>query len=485
MDSDINKILSASNPSQDLYVKDGKLEVRNFLSRTVRKFKPNDKDNQILKEKIDSITKHLSLEKIDRKNIGKLIGKIKQLDESQYDKDLFNQARQGLHNQLKDDNTPSEYKINELRDIKNGFSKLLKTENLGKDALVNGYNDLAAYAKKNDLTDLSNQYSQRAKDIAKLETPSKDQLKKFVLDDTLEAKANVRIAKMQHLYDIGVRGSSEKGVTGTVLVQDIKGKVLGVFKPDNKFAPTTTKVSNQFKSFLGQLSLLSKKYLAQPKAETVSFKLDQIFGIHSVPSSKITKLGGAEGAFQLSLFTARKTYAAYNAASEKGNIKEAKEAKEVLNKDSYSEKELEHFQRFAIQDFLTGNLDAHDENWYVETNKGGEITGIVGIDKANSFPETLPDEASLKTRNMYLWKEYSIANQPFTEGIKELVSGMKETDLEKLFEDNKDFFSIDMTFLTRMRFRALKEIVKSEDTNPATLGGLTSEEAYANYFSRQ
>lgn len=83
-------------------------------------------------------------------------------------------------------------------------------------------------------------------------------------------------------------------------------------------------------------------------------------------------------------------------------------------KVTFSDEELFLFQKFALFDYLIGNLDRHEENWMLIMQEG-RLTAIKAIDNENAFPKKHPPEGSIAARNMYKWKSLKIAQQPFTE----------------------------------------------------------------------
>jgi hypothetical protein len=338
-----------------------------------------------------------------------------------------------------------------------------------------------------DLEALKKSYLRKKEALSKLNNPTKEQLLDIVKSDVLETKTLSKIAKMNLLFHLGVHGSSNKGATGTVLIKDLKGRILGVFKPDSVYAPMATKIHNAFKKIGGQLSLLSNKKLAQPTAEYVAYRLDRFFNLKSVPSSKITDLGSSKGVFQLAASTAKKTRDLEVEPSPKigKRLKEAKDVTTILNKNSFTSPELELFQRFAIHDFLIGNLDAHAENWFIDL-KGDEITGIIGIDKANSWLKKNPRSGDFRSHNQYKWGEFNIANQPFTDSMRTLMRTITDDQLIAFINEmNLDcprFFDKKIRSLALQRAQAIRIIANKANSTPADLGKITSDRDFQKVF---
>lgn len=304
---------------------------------------------------------------------------------------------------------------------------------------------------------------------------SLEQLKHMVQYDLMEVQLLSKIARMNFLSKIGIMGSSDKGATGTILVKDLSQRVLGVFKPDGVYASVTIKIKEMFKKRFGQLSLLSQSKYARPKAEYVSYRIDRFFAIGSVPASRLVIFNGAQGVFQLAASVAQKTRQAKKESSSDigSRLKEAKDVQRLLNKDRFKESELELFQRFAIHDFLIGNLDAHEENWFIDSNDKGEMTAIIGIDKANSWIEKNPNPGDSRTRNQYKWKGMTIAQQPFTSSMRNLMRSFTEEKMEQFFKEIEaefpDFFNEKIKTLALERAARLVTMGGESDSTPASL----------------
>ena len=82
--------------------------------------------------------------------------------------------------------------------------------------------------------------------------------------------------------------------------------------------------------------------------------------------------------------------------------------------------ELKNFQLLAVFDFLIGNLDRHDDNFFVKKTDNGEddYSKLKLIDHGNAFPFSSPNPITGNGRNMYKWARFSVAKVPFTEEIK-------------------------------------------------------------------
>lgn len=384
----------------------------------------------------------------------------------------------------------NQFHIKEKKAIKSEFVNLLKKTKDMDDPNEIRKEMLATYQKltKDPFNADKSKLNEKHIKLGAIIDPKKEQLIDIIKYDVLEAKTEAKIARMNFLFKIGVSGSSEKGVTGTVLVKDLRGRVLGVFKPDAIYAPLATRIGNYVRKIFGQLSLLSGVAHAQPQAEYAAYLVDRFFGINSVPSSKLAELGGAKGVFQLAAGTAKKTRdgEAEGSVTIGKRIKEAKDVQNILNKDKYENSELEIFQKFAIHDFLIGNLDAHEENWFVDTIND-KITGIIGIDKANSWPVKNPDTDDRRSKNQYKWKEMGIAQKPFTDSMKEFMKTINDDKLNEFFtqmeNETPGFFNDDMKDLALQRASAIRIMAINNNSTPADLGKIISNKQFDKLFT--
>lgn len=308
-------------------------------------------------------------------------------------------------------------------------------------------------------------------------------------NDLLEAKTDKKIIKAKILHAMGEIGKSEKGTTGTALVFDYRKdgskRLLGVFKPDAKHAPLTVRIHNLTKRLRGQLSLLSNNYYARPQAEKIAYEASQFFELGSLPPSQLVEIGNQNGVFQLAVQTVIKTQEGEKQSTKDIELKEAKELMTPANnilmdpKRKFTPSEIEAFQRFALTDFLIGNLDAHEENWFVKFDQTKRITHILGIDKANSFPQKNPRRSERRGRNQYKWKNVPIAQAPFSKEMREIMKSFSDDKLDQFINriNNKypDFFDPKIENLMRARVKAIREIADIKGSSPAYLAEMVSD----------
>ncbi|MFT4553961.1 MAG: hypothetical protein ACI9S8_002606 [Chlamydiales bacterium] len=100
------------------------------------------------------------------------------------------------------------------------------------------------------------------------------------------------------------------------------------------------------------------------------------------------------------------------------------------------------FDRMAILDFLTGNMDRHAENWLIiqdDASDKNKVTDLVAVDGGKSMSSTHSDNW-LEWHNQYSWKLMKkYANRTFSgEGVKiiDRVHGNKDS----LVQDIRAFY---------------------------------------------
>lgn len=290
-----------------------------------------------------------------------------------------------------------------------------------------------------------------------------------------------RVERARLAIALGVGAKANKGATGTLLLYSLKGKLIGVHKPTHRHTPLKTRLFDKIKTLspLGQLHHLSPRDDAQSKAEVAAYLTDQFFGFDLLPSSTMVELGGRAGAFQSAINLKSR---ATDPKSEAYH--EAREHLDELSKrESFDEGELSLFQRFAIEDYLIGNLDCHSENWVVQVIEG-KITDLRALDKANSFPMKNPEKAE-RIKNQYAWKSAKIAEAPYTNKVRTFITEkLKEDEIENyikhLNEKLPNFLDEGsrgkMATLLRQRAAVLRKAATEKDFSPAKLAELKTTE---------
>lgn len=286
-------------------------------------------------------------------------------------------------------------------------------------------------------------------------------------DETARLARRVERAKLASR--LGVAPEVNKGATGTAILRSTKGTRIGVFKPTNPYTPVVARCKNLVKKTCGgQLYFLSHKTKAQAEAEVAAYHLDRHFGFGLSPESRMETIAGKEGAFQI-----------FIKSKDENKFKEAAESIESLeSKKEYTKEELNLFQMMAVFDFLIGNLDRHDENWFVKVIEG-DIKELKTIDNANSFLRKNPKSAD-KVRNQYKWRRLNIAAKPFTEETKKFIrEKLSDTNLQAFVEAIKqtlpEFMDDEMEGNLYVRIAVLRKAAEEQSFIPYHLGLLITD----------
>lgn len=321
-------------------------------------------------------------------------------------------------------------------------------------------------------TELSDLRALRKKEKAELELNPKGQSKKG--DESLRLKK--RIAKAKLAIKLGAGIKQNGGTTGSVRIYTINGKPIGIFKISIEHLGWTVRLKHFIQQhFCGQLSHLSTRSAAQSKTEVLATKLDRKCGFNLAPNSAFVEINGKQGAFLEFL-------------------KDYREAKEILlkfnQKDTYFQDEIDIFQKMVVYDFLIGNLDRHEENWFVRYQGDGDqepitITEIRCIDNANSFIKTNPGLVTKRLTNQYKWKKEKIAQNPFSDATKAFIR--ENLTLEKIDSfisevqadtQLKDLLEPEVIGNLKKRLNILQHLAQAScEFTPAQLGVLITDDA--------
>lgn len=234
-----------------------------------------------------------------------------------------------------------------------------------------------------------------------------------------------------------------KGSYGSVILRNPTGKKFGVYKAVNAHFSFLKRIGKVAAYVLGirdqegYLPMPKSRHIAAMISERASYLLDKTIGTHSNPQTEIIRFNGIRGSFQHFLH----------------GYKEAEEV-ELPSLEDAQDSDLNKFQRFAILDFLQGNLDRKLDNWMVViTDDGKHFKDIKTIDNANCFPRGhLPDSTvlfgiplsyddkgcfarvDLAQSKQYLWKELKLANAPLTEESKALIRSLTEEKIQEMIQ---------------------------------------------------
>ena len=266
--------------------------------------------------------------------------------------------------------------------------------------------------------------------------------------------------------DVGKAGGA---TGGTYYVSSLRKQRIGVFK-SSESQSFLVKIKQYVKSFFGQRSYLNMEPMAEAQAEVATHELDKMLNPRNklTVQSKVVEFNGVKGCFQ--------SYAK-DVASE-----EAKKA--WLKKENYSPKEKEIFQRFAVMDYAIGNLDRHQENWFVKLDKHGNLERITAIDNANTFPKRAHSSKSFFSppANQYAWGEEDIASYKMEESvIRWIQSSFCETNRKKMVSnlenhpDLTDFLTPEMKTQFLNRMKVLYELSLKPGFFPSLLMHLCSD----------
>lgn len=270
---------------------------------------------------------------------------------------------------------------------------------------------------------------------------------------------------------------ANKGANGTLIIRAVNGKPVGIFKQDLRHVSLLIKIKNLFKRvFFGQLYYLKDDPLVLAKGEVASSKADRHFEFNLAPPAEMQTLNGREGAFQVYV----------NDYVEAGSM-----LKDLTGRAQFSDQEYELFQKMAIEDFLTGQLDRHEENWFIKKGPCQSMQ-IKIIDNANSFLKKNPPNSWAKTilKNQYKWHSLAIAKHAFLHKTKKFIfSHLQDADIDayiqKLKIDSRlaDFLDTDMERLLRERARVLVKLAGQEGMSPADLIQYRTDTEIQNFLN--
>ena len=249
---------------------------------------------------------------------------------------------------------------------------------------------------------------------------------------------------------------------GTYYMFDLTGKAIGVFKSSETYRPLITKVAQGVKRIFGQKSYLNTEPMTESKAEVASHALDRMLQGNLTVQSAVKNFNGTKGCFQ--------------AYVEGMSSEETK--KQWLKKEAYQSEELVIFQKFAFFDYALGNLDRHEENWFIKVDQEGRLTDIKAIDNANTFPKRAHNSQSFVSPpyNQYAWARESVAGSVIEPDVKKWIQEqfceIRRQEIVKALKTNSDlegFLTKEMEFQLLNRLAVLFELSKKEDFRPKDL----------------
>lgn len=239
-----------------------------------------------------------------------------------------------------------------------------------------------------------------------------------------------------------------KGVHGALILHSLENEEVGVFKPSRPMC--WWYLPDVLRHYFGQNSLLSEELGAHERSEERAYKVDKCFQLHVAPPAKMSRLMGEEGAFLLYL----DGYEELKSVEKRLNARDTR-------RDPFSEKEKELVQRGMLHEYITGNLDGHNENIFIKLDDQGHIIDLKIIDHGNSFPQMNP--RWLKFKQYKALSRLHISKEPWTEKMKNIVGQWQDSQLKEFMdsESKKVGWSKNSAKLTLDRFEVIKQGITS------------------------
>jgi len=232
-----------------------------------------------------------------------------------------------------------------------------------------------------------------------------------------------------------------KGSCSAKIYKDFNGRCIAVFKDgSDEFDPNLLEKIKRFISYIFSiptqktfLPITKKPHLSNMLSERAAYVLSKHLELNIVPKTTLVTIDGKKGSFQEFVH----------------GYKEAATVNLPTNKLA-SKKEKTAFQKFVIFDYLVGNADRTNENYFVKHLS----LSFKLIDNGNCFikshiPQNLWYFCAYK--NQYLWKKESIASSKFTneslefietitpqkinEAIQQLEKEFTNKEFEEFFKD--------------------------------------------------
>lgn len=291
-----------------------------------------------------------------------------------------------------------------------------------------------------------------------------------------ERELDLAIQQAKLVYMLGIPPEDNKGASRSVIVKWLDGTKIGIFK--RKRNPTSFQrgIYNWAKrGFSLQTSHLSRASMARPRAEVAVYLLDKHLGLGLTCPSAIIELGGREGSFQLY----------------ENGMEEAKSIRQVLqgkSKDMLDKTEKLNFQLMTLLNFLSGDLDCHDENWLVRSEGDCTIKELRNIDSANCMLTSNPTEAFLTDIKQYPWREWEIAEFEYLDEAREVMRTLIDKEAKEILEiiDNEPslagFLNEAMCERFRERAKILHIMADIPEASPKMLGELRTDKQIADFF---
>jgi hypothetical protein len=235
-----------------------------------------------------------------------------------------------------------------------------------------------------------------------------------------------------------------------------KPQKIGLFKIDETHRGAKLATIQFFNTIGGQRAFLRSNHI-ESKAEVASSILERSIkyelGDNSffTPQVSLQKFNGINGGLQ-EFLPGHEDKTAW------------------LAKKSYTKKEHEIFQEFALLDYAMGNLDRHLENWLINVDHNGELVNIRAIDNANTMPEVKPASHYIlpPPKNQFIWAKEKIANgvcEPNIRAKAQKMFSSKAANQAILDIDRNvpGFLNDKMKANLKDRFQVLHTLTQKED----------------------
>ncbi|KRZ45764.1 Phosphatidylinositol 4-kinase type 2-beta [Trichinella pseudospiralis] len=260
-----------------------------------------------------------------------------------------------------------------------------------------------------------------------------------------------------------------QGSSGSYFVRNVKGEIIGVFKPKNEepyghLNPKWLKWMQRVccPCCFGRSCLpLNQGYLSEAAASLVDEKLQ----LHVVPKTKVVRL--AAPTFNYSRIDHAKAQTKQHIMEKYPNIGHANYWLAHFEQEPLSEAAKVQFQRqferLVILDYIIRNTDRGSDNWLIKYVHEDQVNGeqmvdvecddkdssvrikIAAIDNGLAFPLKHPDEWRAYP---FHWAWLKQAREPFSDETRRLILPRIEDldfvmelcdDLKKLFETDQGF----------------------------------------------
>lgn len=215
--------------------------------------------------------------------------------------------------------------------------------------------------------------------------------------------AERKLAEHAFASRLGVSSSlAGAGTSGASVARNLKNRPLGLIKPLRQGA-FWVKIIDLLKIWIvrTQPAYLNDNPMAGAYAERGAYITAKMLGFRNLMPEVVLLNEGKDGSFMV-----------WSKPKRGGEIHEFGKIQEPFEKRSYKDSEVALFQRFAIFDYLIGNLDRHNWNWLAEIDpKTGELLHVHAIDHDRAFLSRNPSRFSHGAHNQYCWGELKIAEK--------------------------------------------------------------------------